>query len=133
MTVSIRDLIMKKIIYGLILFLQFLLGLNVCQQLDKDSNDLSPEMNFPLLSTATVVLGENSVKYRHSNTISPVQIPAETFLEHSSDQNQTNCVKNSVRPCSIPVYPTNKSQSSPTIVHHPNSYDCLYGSNENLC
>lgn len=53
-------------------------------------------MTLPLLSHATVIIGENSVKYKNPTCSFPVQkavqLPTEKPLE---DCNQMSCSKNS--------------------------------------
>lgn len=78
-------------------------GLDTCQNLNKNTADLSPGINFPLLSQPTVILGEDFVKYKHSKpeTI-PAQVPVIELNENIEDNNQKTCLRKSEWPCSIP-------------------------------
>lgn len=109
-------------------------GLDTCQNSNENTADLSPEINFPLLSPPTVILGEDFVKYRNSDSVKetlPVQIPVIELNENIEDNNQKTCVNKSVRPCSIPVSSTNGSQCSSPLVKQSNSYVCLFKPTEN--
>lgn len=74
----------------------FYLGLNECQHLNENSDNVSPEMTLPLLSHATVILGENSVKFKNPtcsfSVQKSVQLPTEKPLE---DCNQMSSSKTS--------------------------------------
>lgn len=92
------------------------------QQLNKTEDDLSPEITLPLISNPTVILGENSVKYKHSKTtVLPVKLPIKELRENTEDCS----FKDSTRPCSTPVCSTEESQWSSTLVEHLNSNVCL--------
>lgn len=89
--------------------------MNTSQKLNNNVGNLSPEINLPLLTQGSVVLGENSVTYRHSKTATlPVQLqikePQETI------ENSVICVETFERQCSTPVPPPNETQNSPPIV-----------------
>jgi len=104
--------------------------LNVPQKLNNNVGNLSPEINLPLLTHATVVLGENSVTYRHSKTATqPVQLP---FKEpNETIEGPMKCVEASERPCSISVPPPNKD--SPPIVQQSSSHVSLYKPTDDPC
>ncbi|XP_050425789.1 leucine-rich repeats and immunoglobulin-like domains protein 3 [Adelges cooleyi] len=104
---------------------------NPFPQSDNCASDSSPEITIPLLASGgTVVLGENSVKYRPSNepTISmQLPIPKSPCSHDESNCSKVYCFNTSPnRPCSIPVYPASVAQCSSPFVHQPNSYVCLY-------
>lgn len=42
--------------------------MNIDQELNTNKGDLSPEITLPLIIPGSVVLGENSVQYKHSKT-----------------------------------------------------------------
>jgi len=89
--------------------------LNTPQKLNNNVGNLSPEINLPLLTHASVVLGENSVTYRHSKTATqPVQLRIKE--PHETIEDSVKCVETLERPCSTPVPPPNETQNSPPIV-----------------
>jgi len=131
-----------SMIVSLIIFLKIIkllnifficLGLNVPQKLTNNVGNLSPEINLPLLTHASVVLGENSVSYRHSKTVTlPVQLPIKEPKETIEDP--MTCVETSEIPCSIPVPPpNNKAQDSPPIVQLSSSHVSLYKPTDDPC
>lgn len=94
--------------------------MNIDQELNTNKSNLLPEITSPLIIPGSVVLGENSVQYKHSQIATmPVQL--------SIDKPSVN-VENSATSCSIPFCSTN---GSPSIVQHSDSYECLYMRNEN--
>jgi len=99
--------------------------LNTGQKLNSNLGNLTPEINSPLLTHASVILGENSVKYKHSKTATqPVQLP--TTEPHETVEDQIKCVKTSEKPCSIPVPLSNETQDSPPIVQQSCSHVNLH-------
>ncbi|KAL4125958.1 hypothetical protein QTP88_010193 [Uroleucon formosanum] len=90
-------------------------SLNTPQKLNNNLGNLSPEINLPLLTHASVVLGENSVTYRHSKTATlPVQLHIKE--PHETIEDSVKCIETFERPCSTPVPPPNETQNSPPIV-----------------
>jgi len=114
------------------IFFFIYLGLNAPQKLNNNLGNLSPEINLPLLTHASVVLGENSVMYRNSKTPTlPVQLPIKEPCETIGDS--MKCVETSERPGSIPVPPPNKAQDSPPIVQQSSSHVSLYKPTDDPC
>jgi hypothetical protein len=89
--------------------------------MNNNVGNLSPEINLPLLTHASVILGENSVKYKHSHTVSPVQL--STTETHETVDDQINCVKTSEKPCSIPVPLPNETEDLPHVCSHDPTVD----------
>lgn len=110
----------------------FFLGLSSNQKSNENIENKLPEITSPLLLHGTVILSENSVKYTHSTIPTlPTQSSIKKPSDNVSDLKNTSCNKNSSRPCSILVYPTNKTQFSPSIIQHSNTNINLYKPTEN--
>lgn len=77
--------------------------------------NVSPDLNLPLLSHASVILGKNSVTYKNSN-LGPAQLPIDTKIENLEDCNQIVCDKDSAQLCSIPNFLTKEPSCSPSFV-----------------
>lgn len=106
--------------------------MNVTQKLNNNVGNLSPEINLPLLTHASVVLGENSVTYRHSKTVTqPAQLPIKE--PKATIEDPMKCVETSERPCSISVPPLNNAQDSPPIVQQSSSHVSLYKPTDDPC
>lgn len=106
-------------------FFLLFVGLNTGQKLNNNVGNLSPEINLPLLTHASVILGENSVKYKHSKTATlPVQLP--TTEPHEIVEDQIKCIKTSEIPCSIPAPLPNETQDSPPIIQQSCSHANLH-------
>lgn len=79
--------------------------------------NVSPDLNLPLLSHASVVLGKNSVAYKNSSVAAlPGQLPPDKSCENVEDCNQIICNKDSAQLCSIPNFLTNEAHFSPSFV-----------------
>lgn len=90
-------------------------GLNGGPKLNNNVGNISPDINLPLLTHASVILGENSVIYRNSKTATlPVQPP--TKEPHGIVEDSMKCIDISERPCSTPVPPPSEALDSPPIV-----------------
>jgi len=106
--------------------------LNASQKLNDNAGNVSPEINLPLLTHASVILGENSVTYRHSKTATlPVQLLIKEPNETVEDPMKT--VETSEKPCSIPIPLPNKAQDSPPIVQQSSSHVSLYKPTDDPC
>lgn len=105
---------------------------NTCPKLNNNVRNLSPEINLPLLTHASVILGENSVIYRHSKTATPpIQLPIKE--PNKTVEDPKKCVETSEKPCSIPVPPLNEAQNSPPIAQQSNSHVSLYKPTDDPC
>jgi len=105
--------------------------LNACQKLNNNVGNVSPEINLPLLTQGSVILGENSVTYKHSKTATvPIQLPTQE--SHETVNGQINCVKNSEIQCLTPVSLPNEAQDSP-VIQQSSSHVCLHEAPEDPC
>lgn len=84
-------------------------------KLNNNVGNISPDINLPLLTHASVILGENSVIYRNSKTATlPSQSPIKE--PHGIVEDSMKCTDISERPCSTPVPPPSKALDLPPIV-----------------
>lgn len=106
--------------------------MNASQKLNNNVGNLSPEINLPLLTHASVILGENSVTYRHSKTATP---PVQLLIKepHETVEDPMKCVETSEKPCSIPIPPPNEAQDSPPIVQQSTSHVSLNKPTDDPC
>ncbi|XP_025208632.1 leucine-rich repeats and immunoglobulin-like domains protein 3 isoform X2 [Melanaphis sacchari] len=104
--------------------------LSTGQKLNNNVGNLSPEINLPLLTHASVVLGENSVTYKNSKTA--IQLPTAKPNETVEDQT-TKCDKSSERPCSKPTPLPNETQNSPPIAQQSSSHASFHEPSIEVC